>query len=111
MSIAAIMRELMAAGLEGEALIAAVARVEAAISADNRAMARALLIAPEVRAAVIARDGFVCTYCGGGVEVPHLDHVMPKSRGGQSSAGNLVVSCKSCNSSKKGRTPHEWRGL
>ena len=66
-------------------------------------------IRPHIRQAVIARDGFVCSYCSSEVLVPHLDHVMPWSRGGLSTPDNLVVSCRSCNAAKKDRTPEEWR--
>ena len=56
-----------------------------------------------VRMAVIARDGRVCTYCGvrnlRGRRL-HLDHVIPVSKGGVNTVGNLVVACSACNSRK-----------
>jgi 5-methylcytosine-specific restriction enzyme A len=36
-----------------------------------------------------------------------MDHVIPVGRGGHSSKGNVVVSCKECNSKKGHRTPAE----
>ncbi len=53
-------------------------------------------------------DG-VCHYCGGKFERDQLtmDHVLPLSRGGKSTKGNTVVSCKKCNSNKKYFTPAE----
>ncbi len=36
-----------------------------------------------------------------------MDHIVPLSRGGKSTKGNLVVSCKSCNNNKKYYTPAE----
>lgn len=63
---------------------------------------------PEVRAAVLARDGHACRYCGRGGRLA-IDHVIPFSRGGTSDASNLVAACKSCNSRKKDRTPAEAR--
>ena len=36
--------------------------------------------APLTRRGVFARDAFRCQYCGAGAE--HLDHVLPRSRGG-----------------------------
>lgn len=49
-----------------------------------------------------------CFYCGAfGKQT--LDHVIPVSRGGAHSIGNLVTACKSCNSSKQAHTIMEWR--
>ena len=36
-----------------------------------------------------------------------LDHVLPRSRGGESSWDNLVACCKKCNHRKGNRTPEE----
>lgn len=64
-------------------------------------------ISPKTRAAVFRRDGEKCRYCGS-VEGPfHVDHVLPKSRGGTGKIENLVVACAPCNVSKKARTPEE----
>jgi 5-methylcytosine-specific restriction endonuclease McrA len=48
-----------------------------------------------------------CFYCGnsGG----EMDHVLPLSRGGLHSVGNLVPACRSCNASKGAKTIMEWR--
>jgi 5-methylcytosine-specific restriction endonuclease McrA len=48
-----------------------------------------------------------CIYCGAYSE--HVDHVIPLSRGGQHSVGNLVPSCQKCNLSKNNKTIMEWR--
>jgi CRISPR/Cas system Type II protein with McrA/HNH and RuvC-like nuclease domain len=37
----------------------------------------------------------------------NLDHVIPRSRGGQSAWDNVVCSCHRCNRIKGGRTPAE----
>jgi hypothetical protein len=50
-----------------------------------------------------------CVYCGGG-EAYHLDHVIPKSRGGKEGK-NLVPGCHDCNTRKSNRTPEEWIGV
>jgi len=63
--------------------------------------------APLSRRAVFARDNQRCQYCGRGAE--NLDHVVPRSRGGQESWENLVVSCRACNLKKGRRTPAWWR--
>ena len=36
-----------------------------------------------------------------------MDHVVPLSRGGKSTKGNVVPSCKECNNRKKYLTPAE----
>ena len=54
---------------------------------------------------VLERDGHTCQYCGG--KAATIDHVMPKSRGGTNSPGNLCAACTRCNSKKGDRTPEE----
>ncbi|MGH2682659.1 MAG: HNH endonuclease [Actinomycetota bacterium] len=57
------------------------------------------------RRAVFARDGWTCQYCGSAAE--NVDHVIPRSRGGQHVWENVVAACRRCNSRKENRTPHE----
>jgi hypothetical protein len=61
----------------------------------------------EQRLRIITRDGGSCVYCGGDYWLG-VDHVMPRSRGGSDDDGNLVACCRSCNSSKRNKTPDEW---
>ncbi|GJL77455.1 MAG: hypothetical protein NPINA01_04440 [Nitrospinaceae bacterium] len=51
----------------------------------------------------------ICHYCGGKFVADELtmDHIVPVSRGGKSTKGNIVVSCKTCNTNKKYYTPAE----
>jgi len=49
-----------------------------------------------------------CFYCGSKERLT-LDHIVPISRGGVHSIGNLVTACKSCNSKKGDRFIMEWR--
>ena len=55
------------------------------------------------------RDRFSCQYCGchGTVQDLTFDHVMPRSRGGQTTWENVVTACARCNLAKGGRTPRE----
>lgn len=62
-----------------------------------------------VRRAVLLRDGHRCAYCGRTSGPFHVDHIFPRSRGGDNSADNLTVACAPCNGSKGARTPEEWR--
>lgn len=51
------------------------------------------------RSEIIARDNRVCYLCGKACEPAeiHLDHVVPLSKGGVHSPGNVRVACASCN--------------
>lgn len=58
---------------------------------------------------IFARDRDRCQYCGGKFPTSELslDHVIPRSRGGQTAWSNLVCCCVNCNVRKGGRTPQE----
>ena len=58
------------------------------------------------RRALFARDGWQCQYCGTGGRLT-LDHVVPRSRGGDSVWENVVASCAPCNHRKGDRLPEE----
>lgn len=60
---------------------------------------------------LFARDGHCCQYCGENFPTSQLslDHVLPRSRGGETSWENVVCSCLKCNTKKGGRTPQEAR--
>jgi 5-methylcytosine-specific restriction endonuclease McrA len=57
--------------------------------------------APLSRRAVFLRDGGRCQYCGGKAE--SIDHVIPRSRGGEHTWENVVAACERCNSAKRDR--------
>ena len=61
------------------------------------------------RKAVLARDGWTCQYCGSDKPSLTVDHVIPRSRGGESVWENIVASCAPCNRKKGNRLPHEIR--
>lgn len=48
---------------------------------------------------IFKRDGGKCQYCGS-LKKLTIDHVIPKSKGGQSTWSNLVTACNKCNSQK-----------
>jgi len=63
------------------------------------------------RLRIYMRDKFRCQYCGekkGATDLT-LDHIMPRSRGGDNSPINVVTACIKCNSRKSNRTPEEAR--
>jgi len=51
-----------------------------------------------------------CHFCGGAFppEALTMDHLIPVSRGGHSTKGNVVPACKICNNRKKHLLPMEW---
>jgi 5-methylcytosine-specific restriction endonuclease McrA len=55
------------------------------------------------------RSAGVCHHCGVKVAPADLtmDHLVPIIRGGKSNKGNVVPSCKNCNSERKHRLPFE----
>ena len=59
------------------------------------------------RRALFARDGWRCVYCGTSTGRLTLDHVVPRSRGGESSWENVVTSCAPCNLRKGDRLLEE----
>jgi 5-methylcytosine-specific restriction endonuclease McrA len=51
-----------------------------------------------------------CYYCRRPTPPKELtmDHIVPISRGGKSTKGNVVPCCKECNNAKKQLLPIEW---
>ncbi|WP_319450945.1 MULTISPECIES: HNH endonuclease [unclassified Mycobacterium] len=56
---------------------------------------------PMTRAALMHRDRFRCAYCGSKADT--VDHVVPRSRGGEHSWENCVAACATCNHRKADR--------
>lgn len=56
---------------------------------------------PMTRAALMHRDRFRCAYCGSKADT--VDHVIPRSRGGDHSWENCVAACSACNHRKADR--------
>jgi 5-methylcytosine-specific restriction endonuclease McrA len=63
-----------------------------------------------LRRIVIARDGLYCVYCDDDLSDAeiHMDHVIPESKGGQTSFDNLQVTCRKCNLAKGVLTETEF---
>lgn len=64
---------------------------------------------PLTRRAVFTRDGGRCVYCD--APATSLDHVVPRSRGGQHVWENVVSACRRCNHIKADRSVSDlgWR--
>jgi hypothetical protein len=58
---------------------------------------------------IYKRDKHKCQYCGSTKNLT-IDHIVPKSRGGQDTWENLVVACSTCNT-KKGDLLLEQTGM
>jgi len=61
------------------------------------------------RKGIILRDAGTCQYCRAKSAPKNLtlDHVVPRSKGGESTWENLVACCFACNNRKANRTPQE----
>ncbi len=55
---------------------------------------------------VFLRDRFCCQYCGARDDLT-FDHLVPRSRGGQTTWENVVTACSTCNLTKGGLTPRD----
>lgn len=58
------------------------------------------------RSMIYKRDGHKCQYCGSTKELT-IDHIIPRSRGGQDTWENLVVACMPCNTRKSDKLLEE----
>lgn len=61
------------------------------------------------RANIWSRDRGRCQYCNKEVsrDTYTFDHIIPKSKGGQTNWTNIVTACQPCNTKKGNRTPVE----
>lgn len=64
------------------------------------------MMVPFSRTNAFLRDRYTCQYCGRKKSVFELtlDHVLPRSSGGETSWENVVTACKACNARKGDRT-------
>jgi 5-methylcytosine-specific restriction endonuclease McrA len=51
---------------------------------------------------ILVRDKFKCQYCGEklSMKTATIDHVHPRSKGGENTIENCIASCKKCNNAK-----------
>ena len=58
---------------------------------------------------ILIRDRYLCQYCGKPLKSHEitLDHIVPKSRGGESNWENLAACCPRCNVRKGSKLPEE----
>jgi 5-methylcytosine-specific restriction endonuclease McrA len=70
-------------------------------------------IRKEKRLALYIRDRFTCQYCGKDLIAVNssditLDHLTPRSEGGNNEATNLITACKSCNCGRQAKAYYEY---
>jgi 5-methylcytosine-specific restriction endonuclease McrA len=56
---------------------------------------------------ILRRDLYKCQYCNRSDVPLTIDHVVPKSKGGDDTWENLVAACIHCNNKKGDRTPED----
>jgi len=82
---------------------------KAAIAAESR-----IAVMPAMRWQVLQRDQWKCVACGRGSHdgvILHVDHIVPRSRGGTDGLGNYQTLCSTCNLGKGNRDSTDLRGL
>lgn len=57
---------------------------------------------------ILRRDGHRCQYCSVSQNLT-VDHVIPRSKGGEDTWENLVAACVKCNNKKGDRSPEQAR--
>jgi len=74
----------------------------------NYVQNRRIIMSP-TRKNIYWRDKYTCQYCSGQFKYKQLslDHVIPKSKGGNRGWLNLVTCCHRCNQKKGNKTPSE----
>lgn len=67
-------------------------------------------VSDEMRQFILLRDNYTCRYCAIAVTLAaaHIDHALPRSRGGSSELGNLRATCQDCNLEKGDKTESEY---
>ena len=54
---------------------------------------------------VLRRDNYTCQYCGARGKELTIDHITPRSSGGESVWDNVVTACRTCNLRKGNKSP------
>ena len=65
-------------------------------------------LAESLRREIIDRDGGKCLKCASVVDL-HVDHIVPRARGGKTELGNLQTLCRPCNQQKGARNQDDFR--
>ena len=74
-------------------------RLQSFYASGDSGQSRRVVIPDDVRMFVWKRDGGVCVKCGSNRNLEY-DHIIPISKGGNSTARNLQLRCEECNRDK-----------
>jgi len=66
------------------------------------------LAAYEIREYLLEKFGRRCAYCGATDRPLHVEHIVPKARGGTNRVSNLTLACEPCNTAKGTQTADEF---
>lgn len=78
----------------------------------TRAAESKVRVMPAIRWQVFQRDNWKCVACGRGSRedvILHVDHIVPRSRGGADTLGNYQTLCGTCNIGKGNRDDTDLR--
>lgn len=84
------------------AIIARLSSIEGRLDADNENAGFThsnASVSRQVRASIYERDGLKCLKCGAKDGLT-IDHIVPRSKGGDNSKDNLQTLCEQCNNEK-----------
>jgi hypothetical protein len=87
---------------ELEAILLGVARKHKYLLPERFASTMSREIPGDAKRAVWARDGGRCVKCSA-TDYLEFDHIIPHSRGGASTEGNVQILCRRCNLEKSDR--------
>jgi len=62
----------------------------------------------EIREYLLEKFGRRCAYCGATDRPLHVEHIVPKARGGTNRVSNLTLACEPCNTAKGTQTADEF---
>jgi len=66
-----------------------------------RKISAPVLVNKKRKQLILNRDNHTCQYCGSKKERLIIEHIIPLTKGGVASNGNLVAACQSCNLRKR----------
>lgn len=73
---------------------------------SNKSATQRTSLSKRLRFEIFKRDYFSCQYCGSKPPkvILEIDHIVPVSKGGDNSKGNLVTACFDCNRGKSNKS-------
>ena len=75
---------------------------------NNLRVAGGEKLTPEIIAEIKSEYGRFCPYCNHKIEIGHIDHIVPVSKGGTNDRDNLVYVCAPCNLKKNNKSLLEF---